>query len=194
MIPPPPLQEADLLFIVSGDSEFSEAITSATARHDDLKFDHVAMVYFDGEGNPNVLEASPKYGVHSVSLEEFVENSSLVCGKPGIVVMRLDIDFPAQQAIMNATNHIGAPYDWFYLPDNGMMYCSELIYESYIDNEGDHIFKSAPMNFRAEDGSMPEFWIKLYGELGCEVPEGLPGTNPQDLSKDPNLKEIYHYF
>ena len=50
------------------------------------------------------------------------------------------------------------------------------------------------MNFRTSDGIMPEFWTRLYDGLGLPVPEGEPGTNPQDLSKDPKLAEIYRYF
>ncbi|MCH5325636.1 MAG: hypothetical protein J1E29_00345, partial [Duncaniella sp.] len=77
-----------------------------------------------------------------------------------------------------------------FLPDNDKMYCSELVYESYLTESGAHIFEAAPMNFRAADGSMPQFWLELYAELGVPVPEGIPGTNPNDLSKSPLLKIV----
>lgn len=190
----PALQNGDLLFLVAADSPMSDAITAATSHADDLKFDHVAMIYMDSGGNPCVIEASPKEGVHALPLDEFIAGARKIDGQPGVVVMRLQVDFPAEEAVVNASQHIGEDYDWFYLPDNGMMYCSELIYESYLDEEGNHIFEAKPMNFRAEDGSMPDFWVKLYEQLGEPIPEGEPGTNPRDLSKDQKLVEIYRYF
>lgn len=70
------------------------------------------------------------------------------------------------------------------------MYCSELVYESYLDDNGEHIFLARPMNFRAPDGSMPQFWVELYDALGCPVPEGVPGTNPNDMYMSPVLKPV----
>ena len=70
------------------------------------------------------------------------------------------------------------------------MYCSELIYESYRDFDGNRIFQARPMNFRDPDGNLPTFWEELFAKLNMEVPEGVEGTNPNDLSKDPRLQDI----
>ena len=95
-----------------------------------------------------------------------------------------------EECLTKAKSFIGQPYDWWYLPDNGKMYCSELVYESYLDSDGYHIFEAHPMNFRSPDGTMPQVWISIFEELGQPVPEGVLGTNPSDLSKSPLLYTI----
>ena len=81
-------------------------------------------------------------------------------------------------------------YDTKFLPDNDELYCSELVQLSYLDAEGNQVFESKPMNFLAEDGTMPQYWEWLFGLLGMDVPQGVPGTNPHDMSESPNLKTI----
>ena len=93
-------------------------------------------------------------------------------------------------AIERAKQFIGQPYDWSYRPYNGKMYCSELIYYCYLDNEGSPVFKASPMNFRNKEGDIPSFWSELFNKIGEEVPEGIPGTNPNDMFCEPILNEI----
>ena len=187
-------QDADLIFQISGNSSFSNAITSATSSSDSLSFVHVAMVSNSKPESAMVIESSPEYGVREIPLDQFLDTSIKINGKPGAVVKRFQDDINAPEIIHMARSFIGQPYDWYYMPDNGMVYCSELIYESYRDREGQTLFKARPMNFRASDGSMPEFWSTLYKNLGIDVPEGIPGTNPNDMSKDPRLIEVFRYF
>ena len=188
------LRNGDLLFEAAGNSEFSEAIASATAADDSLRFVHVAILKAEPDGGFSVIEASPQEGVRSVALQDFLDDAPRIGGAPAVVVMRLEKDFSAAEAIECAERYLGEPYDWWYMPDNGRMYCSELIYEAYLDADGNHIFGNRPMNFRNPDGTMPRFWEELYGELGVPVPEGLPGTNPHDLSRDPALTEVCRFF
>ena len=184
----------DLLFQVKGKSEFSDAISAATGRGDSIDFVHVAIVFIDEDETAKIIEASPEEGVRVVSLGSFLDKSPRIGDDPGIVVKRLNIDFPKTEAIEKAKTHLGEPYDWYYLPDNGRMYCSELVYDSFLTADGEHIFQARPMNFRFSDGTMPQFWVRIYEELGIDVPEGVPGTNPNDMSRDPNLSEVYRYF
>ena len=188
-------KSCDLLFRTEGASDFSEAISGATRTvTDSVSFVHVGILLPDSCGNPFVIEASPKFGVVTTPLSEFISDSPLVGGKPGVVVKRLAAEFSPEEVETNALGFLGQPYDWHYLPDNGSLYCSELVYECFLTPEGDHIFRALPMNFRLPDGTMPDFWKNLYGELGMEVPEGKPGTNPNELSRDPRLVEVYRYF
>lgn len=188
------LQSGDLMFGVGGDSEFSEAITGATAWGDSIGFDHVGIIEVADGGNIFVIEASPRNGVRRVELEEFLSSVRNINGNPGVVVKRLKVNFPIAETIGRAKSHIGEEYDWWYLPDNGRMYCSELVYESYRDENGNAIFETRPMNFRTADGSIPEFWLKLFAEIGEDIPEGVAGTNPTDMSKDSRLEEVMRYF
>ena len=74
------------------------------------------------------------------------------------------------------------------------MYCSELVWESYLAPDGSRLFPARPMNFRATDGSLPRFWAELFAELGEEVPQDIPGTNPNDMAKEAILERTGSYF
>ena len=186
-------ENGDLIFQVAGNSNFSKAIEYSTGNPDSINYIHVGIIYTYDSSDIEVIEASPKEGVRIISLESFLASCPQINDKPGAVIKRLK-KRPSDRVIINACSHIGEPYDWYYLPDNGMMYCSELVYESYLDESGEKIFSAQPMNFRSPDGTIPEFWINLYQKLGIDVPEGIPGTNPNDLSKHPQLFEVYRYF
>lgn len=181
-------RNGDLIFLGEGTSAFSDAISSATSRGDSVSFIHVGIIRVC-EKEVTVIEADPEEGVREVPLAIFTHADGN--RHPMISVRRLSIEFPVNESLDRALAHIGEPYDWYYLPENGMMYCSELIYESFRDENGNPIFTAAPMNFRNPDGTMPEFWTSLYEKLGVGVPEGIPGTNPNDLAKDPRLREVY---
>ena len=185
-------REGDLAFVLAGESAFSGAITAATASQDSLKFDHVAIIGVE-DGVPYVVEAAGQ-GVVRRTWSEFLASAPSVGGRPGIVVKRVTADFPVHESVLAAESHVGEPYDWYYLPDNGRMYCSELVYESFRYQDGSPVFSAYPMNFRDADGEMPAFWTELFASLGEPVPEGMPGTNPSDMSKEPVLQEVHRYF
>ena len=96
--------------------------------------------------------------------------------------------------IERARKFIGQPYDYSFRPDNGKMYCSELVWESYLAPDGSRRFPARPMNFLAADGSLPRFWAELFAGLGEEIPQDIPGTNPNDMARDPQLKEVARYY
>ena len=179
-----PLKNGDLIFVVEGKSDFSKAISSATASNDSIRLVHVGIIAGNEDEKFSVIEASPEEGVREIPFEIFKEKNPLT------VIKRLKIDFPIDKMVERARAHIGEEYDWWYLPDNDKMYCSELVFETYLDYNGRHIFPSKPMNFRAPDGSMPQFWTDLFKELGQPVPEGIEGTNPNDISNSLFLEEI----
>lgn len=178
--------DCDLIFRVAELTDFSKAITDATAQHDKIKFDHVGMIIWE-DNKPHILEANSRLGVILTPFEEFIKASS-----NGYVVKRVNVDYLSEQVIKEAKSHLGEPYDWSYLPNNGKMYCSELIYECFISTEGKRIFEAKPMNFRNEKGEMPQFWIDLFQKLGEDIPQGIIGTNPNELAKAVVLDEIYN--
>ena len=187
-------QAGDLLFVVADASAFSGAIADATAQRDSLKFSHVAIVGMK-DGQPYVVEASSRCGVCRTAWDTFFSCAPQINGQPGVVAMRVVADsFPASQALARAESHLGEAYDWSFLPDNGKMYCSELVYESYRLKDGRALFSARPMNFRDAEGNLPDFWVTLFQELDEDIPEGLPGTNPNDLSKESSLVEIWRAF
>ena len=186
--------KGDLLFVVGEEtSEFSEAITKSTAHHEVLKYDHVAIVDVVGD-SACVVEASSRGGVVVTPWSEFMESAKMTDDRVGVVIKRVNVAVDVDAAVKAARAHLGEEYDWSFRPDNGKMYCSELVYESYLDNKGQHLFDANPMSFRDAEGNLPQFWIDLYSRLGEEVPEGVDGTNPTEMSQSPILTEVARLF
>lgn len=189
------LRPGDLLFCVADASAMSDAIVDVTKKDNhSAQYDHVG-IYAEVEGKASVIEALPKRGVVCRSLQEFLADACDINEGKGVVVMRLTIDsVDIAAAINRALKSVGLEYDWTYMPDNSKMYCTELVYESFLNDTGGHIFKAQPMSFRDENGVMPDFWVKLFDKLGEPIPEGILGTNPNDMSQSPFLKEVHRYF
>ncbi len=187
------LQSGDLLFQVTKTSQMTEAISAATVKNETLDFTHVGIA-ITTDGADSILEASTESGVRIVPLAEFLNDAATINGKPAVVAMRLRDTTGISQAVQRARKALGAPYDYAFLPDNGKIYCSELVRNSYLRADGSPIFTAHPMNFRAADGTMPQFWTDLFARQGIPVPQGIPGTNPNDLSKEPTLKVIHEYY
>lgn len=189
----PEIRTGDLLFEVGASSEMSGAITAATGDDSLLNFTHVGIA-IACEGADSVLEATSDGGVRMTSLDEFLKNAARINDRPAVVAMRLSDTTGAAASVARARSFKGLPYDYSYRPDNGRFYCSELVWESYRTPDGERIFPARPMNFRAADGTMPAFWVELFERLGEPIPEGLPGTNPNDMARDPHLTEIGRWF
>ncbi|WP_290541047.1 YiiX/YebB-like N1pC/P60 family cysteine hydrolase [Alistipes sp.] len=189
----PCLHPGDLLFQVGKTSEMTGAITAATGQERQLNYTHVGIAVQTG-GVDSVLEATSDGGVRLTALGDFLERTAQIDGRPAVTVMRLRDTTGVAAAVERARKFIGQPYDYSFRPDNGKMYCSELVRESYLTPEGCRRFPARPMNFRAADGSLPRFWAELFAELGEEVPQDIPGTNPNDMAHDPQLKEVARYY
>ena len=179
------LRNGDLIFVGENGSAFSSAIADATAGEGSGRWVHVAVVEV-GEDGSFVIEADPKEGVRRLALDDFLMQQE----GSAVSVRRLTIAFPSDEAVCRAKARIGEPYDWYYLPDNGRCYCSELVYDSYLNADGSHIFESEPMSFRDAEGNMPEFWTELFTKLGCPVPEGEWGTNPDSMAESGLLSVV----
>ncbi len=171
------LNKGDLVFVVGGESDFSRAITTATADADLPPFDHVGIIDIDSCG-VWVVEASPRCGVTATPWAEFTADS------PRLMIVPMTGVADTDAAVERARSCIGRPYDWAYGPSPDSVYCSELVQIAYLDTIGRPLFPSRPMNFLDADGRMPQFWTDLFQKLGLPIPQGVPGTNPNDLARD----------
>ncbi|WP_418989153.1 YiiX/YebB-like N1pC/P60 family cysteine hydrolase [Alistipes sp.] len=189
----PDLRPGDLLFLAGKTSEMTGAITAATGKARQLNYSHVGIAVPAG-GADSVLEATSDGGVRMTALADFLARAQRIEGRPAVVAMRLRDTTGVTAAVARAVTFLGQPYDYSFRPDNGQLYCSELVWESYLAPDGSRLFPARPMNFRAADGTMPQFWVDLFAKLGEEIPEGIPGTNPNDMAHDPQLKEIARYY
>lgn len=188
----PTLRPGDLLFQAGKSSEMTGAITAATGENGAINYSHVGIA-IPRTGADSVLEAT-NGGVQLTSLADFLAHAGRIGGRPAVVVMRLRDTAGVAAAVARARTFLGQPYDYSFRPGNGKMYCSELVYESYLAPDGTPLFTARPMNFRAADGSMPPFWTELFARLGEPVPEGVPGTNPNDMAREAILESIGRYY
>lgn len=173
------LRSGDLVFAVNN---VGNAITESTSNDKELPIDHVGIVAKDS-GETFVVEATTGYGVRRVGLSQFMDDNPLcVVGR----VAGLD----AVTSIHKAMKYEGLPYDSLFEPDDSAMYCSELVQKSYVDSVGQTIFKTIPMSFHDSTGKILPYWTELYRRHGKNVPEGAPGTNPSQLSKDRRIKLV----
>lgn len=191
------LRGGDLLFVVNGQGN---NITDVTDGVDGLGIDHIA-VFSDG----NVIEAIPKYGVVENPLDSFLVRLS---DRESVLVGRIE-GLDVEESVTNARKFLGKSYDDIFMPSDSAIYCSELVQKSFVFKDGlkkrDHnvkevdskaigsgtkhfVFGTIPMSFHDSTGNVTEFWTKFYSARGLAVPEGEPGTNPGQLSRDPNVK------
>ena len=57
--------------------------------------------------------------------------------------------------------------------------------------EAEGVFASKPMNFKDKDGNFPAYWTDLFSRLGIPIPQGVPGTNPQDMLTSGLLERVH---
>lgn len=171
------LQSGDLIF-VRDTSGMGLAVQQTTGQ-----YTHVAIVERSGD-TVLIIDATQRYGVVRRPIEQ------LSAANVPIDIYRLTIPFDTIAVIARAHSFLGQPYDNAFTHDNGALYCSELIYECFLDSAGNHLFEAIPMNWRAPDGTIPQYWLDHFRRLGTPIPEDLPGTNPTALSRSPLLHKL----
>lgn len=189
------LRNGDLVFVglpaeyEADNSSMDAAISAATGADNQLNITHVAMIERT-QDSLWIIDATPKKGVARRPLETFIEENKLEDGScPEFIIKRVK-GVDADAAVARAKALLGRAYDLRFLPDNDEFYCSELIQDCFLDADGEPVFDSQPMNFLAPDGTMPPYWEQLFSKLGMDVPQGVPGTNPQRLSESARLTTV----
>ena len=189
------LQTGDLVFVgipmdyslESGSMD--EAIASSTG-DDTLNLIHVAIAEADKDGEW-IIDATIKRGIDRHPLDTFITDFTLKDGSlPVFIVKRLKDPSKAIEYVSNTRKYIGRPYDLHFGVSDDSLYCSELVRDCYVDDGEAYIFDAAPMNFKNDKGEFPLYWKQLFAKLGSSIPQGLPGTNPQDMSKSPALVTV----
>jgi len=193
------VRTGDLLFvglpldytIFDDTTSMSGAIADATGHKGEINYIHVAILEVDAQGAIWIIDATLKHGVDRHPLDTFLADFTLKDGSyPILDVKRLRNNQHAAQFVEKAKQFCGRGYDLYFLPDNVEKYCSELVRDSYITADGRYIFSAAPMNFKSSDGSFPPYWVQLFNYIGQPIPQDLPGTNPNAMSKERCLKNV----
>ena len=190
------LRTGDLVFVgipsdySLGDGSMAGAIGEATGGGDSLNIIHVAILEVAGDSTW-IIDATIKRNVDRHPLDTFIRDFTLKDGSlPTFIIKRLKDPAGAEKFVENAKSHLGEPYDAAFLPDNGALYCSELVRDSYVAEDGTHLFAQAPMNFKDADGQMPLYWQQLFDLLGMPVPQGVEGTNPRAMCGESILETV----
>ena len=184
-------ESGDLIFQVGIAGGMTEAIADATGGESDLSFTHVGIITVEPDGI-YVLEAKSEPGVTMTPLQKFLDSSATIEGRPAAAIARITLPERrelATRAIGEAKKYLGQPYDDSFLPHNGKMYCSELVWECYLTGpKSEHLFTARPMNFRTADGRLPQSgstisqqWTNRYRRgPGHESPRHVPGKISED--------------
>ena len=191
----PNLEHGDLLFQVFKPSDFAEAVEGVAVGRDNISYSHVGLLSIN-ENDTTVIEAVFK-GVREVTLDHYLGNSDTIGGRPIVTVARVKPEFRhlREAAVERAREYIGCTYDFVFSPVNDSIYCSELVALAYLDEDGRSIFSTVPMSFRnMQTGEIDSTWIEHFEKYGAEVPEGVPGTNPSQMSCDGVIEEVYRFF
>ncbi|OJU41850.1 MAG: hypothetical protein BGN96_02460 [Bacteroidales bacterium 45-6] len=182
------LHNGDLIFqqACSGES-VGNAIKNVTQSAGSYQFTHVGVVYIpDGKDSIFVIEATiPE--VRVVSLKEYLFKKGSGGCYPVSVAGRVK---PAYQhcipaALQEALKLVGKSYDYGFVLNNDKYYCSELIYDIFMNaNQGKPVFELNKMTFRQKDSDQTDDnWIRYFSEKGLGIPEGEWGINPGAMSR-----------
>jgi len=178
------LQNGDFVFVEAKQENLSGAINRVTQKTKTENFDHIGLIEIESD-SVFVLHASADLGSNRQPFEYFCTEN--VENDKKMVVYRLRKQY--QKAILPAISQskkmLGKPYNWTYVLDENSYYCSDFIERIF---RKDSIFEHIPMNFEnPKTGKTDDFWMDFYQKLNLDVPQNLPGTNPNQLAKSEKL-------
>ena len=180
------LQSGDLLFRGATSGQLSKAIDKVTQTAEATHFSHVGLVEVSDTG-VLVLHASPEGGTCVVSLHQFLHPQD---DSVKVVAYRLKEEWTKSipAALIKAKQLLGKPYNFSYILSDTTLYCSEFVYLAFA---ADSVFTLEPMTFKdPENGNFPSVWKEYYQKMGLDIPEGLPGCNPNGLAASSRLERL----
>lgn len=152
---------------------------------------HVGILDVDQLDSLWIVDVTLKHGVMRDPLDTFFRDFTRSNGKlPEMIVMRLKDTSHVKEYVQNAKSYIGQPYDFDFLPDNGALYCSELVYDSYVKPDGTHIFQEVPIDLTDGSGEIGPYWVRLFERIHYPVPQGKMGTTPESLLESEELRPV----
>lgn len=172
------LRPGDVLFQDLDCGPLCDAIEAVTEGIGGRDFSHAGMIVRVGDSLA-VVEAIG-IDVHLTSVRKFHARGAKVWHGRVLPIHRA----LAQRAADSALAMLGTPYDDAFLPDNGKLYCSELIALAFDRANGSRVFEQRPMTFKdPRTGTFFSAWEAYYTALGMPIPEGVEGCNPGGLSR-----------
>ena len=185
------LKEGDLLFQDLDSSPLCDAIELVTPGYNEANFSHIGLVVLIND-TLKILEAIPPK-VMLTNLDDFLNRSFDKDGNPKVIVGRLKDKYlhSVEEAVSYSKSKLNIEYDEFFLMNNNSYYCSELIYEAFLN---DSIFELKPMTFlHPKTKDTLKVWKDYYKEIEVEIPQNKMGINPGIMSLS-NKIEMVHFY
>ena len=185
------LKEGDLLFQDLDSSPLCDAIELVTPGYNEADFSHIGLVVSVND-TLKVLEAIPPK-VMLTNLDNFLNRSFDKDGNPKVIVGRLKDKYlhSIEEAVSYSKSKLNIEYDEVFLMNNNSYYCSELIYEAFLN---DSIFELQTMIFlHPISNDTLQIWKDYYKEIGVEIPQNKMGINPGIMSLS-NKIEMVHFY
>lgn len=195
----PKLQDGDLVFQTIRSHQ-----TTAIMLASHTWLSHVGIVRLALDGAPHVVEAVGP--VREIPLERWIKQGIgarlLIKRLPGLTHEQ------ARAVLAAAEGFYGKPYDFFFLPDDDRIYCSELAYKAFQQGAGltvGQMQKVATLDLEnfAVKQLLQERWAD---DPLCQSPETssyekcLPIIKQQDIitpdavARDPRLLTLYSNY
>jgi hypothetical protein len=185
------LKEGDLLFQDLDSSLLCDAIELVTPGYNEANFSHIGLVVSIND-TLKVLEAIPPK-VMLTNLDNFLNRSFDKDGNPKVIVGRLKDKYlhSVEEAVSYSKSKLNIEYDEVFLMNNNSYYCSELIYEAFLN---DSIFELKPMTFlHPKTKDTLKVWKDYYKEIEVEIPQNKMGINPGIMSLSNKIKMVHFY-
>lgn len=188
----PTIQPGDLLSVaLPADYDLFDSLAGFANQSPDtcqLNYIHTAILDVDEEGIW-IIDATLKRGVARYPLDTFLTDFTLLDGSyPYFEVLRLKDNSNAKTYVENAKKFVGEAYDTCFALNNGMHYCTELIYDSYLEN-GKPIFEPVTVSFADENGNVYLYWKQLFDLIKVSMPQNQKGLMPYDVRNSSLLEK-----
>ena len=180
------LKTGDIIFQSMNCGPLCEAINQVTEGYEGHDFSHLGLVYIQNDSIYIIEAAGTKVQLTPIEKFKSYTNEEMFVGR-----LKRKFRKYIPEAIAFSLEQIGVPYDEAYLYDNGSYYCSELIYDAFLNATKKPFFELQPMTFKAPNSNEYfEVWQEYYDNLKIKIPEGELGCNPGGISLSNKLKII----
>ncbi|MBS1571255.1 MAG: hypothetical protein JST62_02515 [Bacteroidetes bacterium] len=179
-------ENGDLIFVEATKDNLSGAIDRATKNDSNsLSYDHIGIIE-KTNNKTYILHSSPKNGSEKIGLNKFIRKQGRLHKK--LALYRLKDKNCSNKAVTIANTMLNKPYNFSYIQNDNSYYCSDFVERAFRNC---NVFDLQPMNFKnLKTGEIDEYWIDYYKNLKMKVPQGLPGTNPNAMSRNKKLNVV----
>lgn len=177
----------DFLFVGAQSENLSGAINRVTQRTSNISFDHVGLIQII-DGHAHILHASSKKGSVVEPLDSLIKDN--YNDVKLYALYRIDSIYQKAipEAVANAHQMLGKPYNWTYILNDSSYYCSDFVERAFR-----HIglFELEPMTFKnPKTGDFDEFWVTFYANQDIAIPEGELGCNPNGMAASSHIHHV----